>query len=86
MTRSKIFAVTSKVSTVLGALLSVIYLATQEYAQAILWSGFFLLGLGQWIDQRSANALRKTNWLGTLLQIVGIALMLYGAYRVWKSP
>lgn len=41
ITRSKIFAVTSKVSTVLGALLSVIYLATQEYAQAILWSRFF---------------------------------------------
>jgi uncharacterized membrane protein len=76
----------SKVSTVALALMSIIFLAAHVDVLAMICGGFFLLGLGEWINHPTAGAPRKVNWPGILLEVAGVALMLYGTYLQFKRP
>ena len=86
-----------KALMVVSAPAFLIVLAMQRDALTKVFGGAFLVGLGEWknhprkevqLRPTSAGQMakitdipRKANWLGVLLQIVGLALILYGAYR-----
>jgi hypothetical protein len=76
----------SKVSTVAMALISLWFLARHINVLAIIFGGFFLLGLGEWINKPTATVPRKANWLGILIEGAGVVLMIYGTYlEFWLS-
>ena len=74
-----------RASTLAMAVVSIILFLDQEIALATIFGGFFVHGTGEWINHPSVDRPRKTNWPGMLLEIVGVALMLYGSYRVAQS-
>jgi hypothetical protein len=76
----------SKASTVAMAVISVIFLATHTIVLATIFGGFFLLGLGEWINHPTADLPRKANWLGILLEAAGVVLMIYGVYLGFRLP
>ncbi len=68
------------------ALLSFYFFMRHISAMATICCGFFLLGIGEWINRPNAEAPRKANWLGLLLEGAGTTLMLYGAYLGFSLP
>jgi hypothetical protein len=74
----------SRASTLALAVLSVIFLAAQMNVSAIICGGFFLLGVGEWINHPTADLPRKANWLGILLEVAGGGLMVYGTYLAFR--
>jgi uncharacterized membrane protein len=75
----------SRISTVLMGLVSVVLFADQMNVLAIIFGGFFLLGLGEWLNQPRADVPRKINWIGILLEVAGVAVMIYGAFTEFRS-
>src|SRR5712692_1797153 len=73
-----------------------IALATQRDSLAMIFGGAFLIGIGKWRNNpkkqvelrptaaghwaKITDVPRKANWFGTLLQLAGLILMVYGAY------
>jgi uncharacterized membrane protein len=53
---------------------------------AIICGGFFLVGLGEWINNPTATVSRKVNWFGILLEVAGVVLMIYGTYLGFRLP
>src|SRR2546429_7574128 len=79
-----------------------IALATQRDTLAIIFGAVFLIGIGEWKNHpkkefvlrptvtghwaKITNIPRRANWLGTLLQLVAVALIAYGAFRAFEEP
>src|SRR5262249_19255567 len=78
-----------------------IALVAQRDGLAMLFAGGFLFGVGGWINHpkkeieirpmagqwaKVTDVPRRANWFGTLLQLIGIALMAYGTYLALGFP
>ena len=85
-----------KAVAVVSAAALLITLAARRDELAMIFGGAFLIGIGEWknhpkkqVEFRPApggvakvtDLPRKTTWFGALLQLAGLALMVYGAYR-----
>jgi hypothetical protein len=75
----------SRASTVVMGLVSVMLLAMHDNVLALICGGFFLTGLGEWINNPTTTVSRKSNWLGVLLEVAGGILMISGAYLEFTS-
>jgi hypothetical protein len=71
-----------KVSTIALAPLGVVFIATQEYSWAIVMAGVLVLEAGKWINQPAVEVPRKANVPGVLFEAAGMALIVYGMWRV----
>jgi hypothetical protein len=69
-----------KASTIILAPLAVAFFAAHMNPLAIMLGGFFVMGMGEWINHLDAEVPRNANVPGMLLEFAGVALALYGIY------
>ncbi len=75
-----------KASTLSLALLSFYFFMSHVSAMATISGGFFVLGIGEWINWPSAERPRTAHWFGLLLEGAGTTLLLYGTYLGFSQP